>query len=60
MRDLLCTGVMVVPGFLGTTYCVPLDREKRRNKPESSAAKTLLLTSSGAREKMENGKPHPF
>jgi hypothetical protein len=27
-------------------------------QPESSAAKALLLTSSGAREKM--AKPHPF
>ena len=31
--------------------------QERRNKPESSAAKALLLTSSGAREsKRENGK----
>jgi hypothetical protein len=29
------------------TYCVPLDQQERRNKPESSAAKALLLTSSG-------------
>ena len=28
-------------------YCVPLDRQERCNKPESSAAKALLLTSSG-------------
>jgi hypothetical protein len=39
-------------------YCVSLDRQERRNKPESSAAKALLLTSSGARERM--AKPHPF
>ena len=26
-------------------YCVPLDRQERRNKPESSAAKALLLAS---------------
>jgi hypothetical protein len=32
--------------------------QERRNKPESSAAKALLLTSSGAREKM--AKPRPF
>jgi hypothetical protein len=30
----------------------------RSGQPESSAAKALLLTSSGAREKM--AKPHPF
>jgi hypothetical protein len=29
----------------GTSYCVPLDRQERRNKPESSAAKALLLAS---------------
>jgi hypothetical protein len=28
-------------------YCVPLDRQERHNKPESSAAKALLLASSG-------------
>jgi hypothetical protein len=28
-------------------YCVPLDWQERRNKPESSVAKALLLTSSG-------------
>jgi hypothetical protein len=28
-------------------YCVPLDRQERRNKMESSEAKALLLTSSG-------------
>ena len=33
-----------VPGFLGATYCIPLDRQERRNKPESSVAKDLLLT----------------
>jgi hypothetical protein len=26
-------------------YCVPLDRQERRNKPESSAARALLLAS---------------
>jgi hypothetical protein len=26
-------------------YCVPLNRQERRNKPESSAAKALLLAS---------------
>jgi hypothetical protein len=41
---------MVVPGFLSATYCVPLDQQERRNKPESSVAKALLLASSGARE----------
>ena len=45
MRDLPCAGVMTVPGFFGATYCVPLDRQERRNKPESSAAKALLLAS---------------
>jgi hypothetical protein len=40
-----------------TIYCIPLDRQERR-KPESSEAKALLLTSSGAREKM--AKPRPF
>jgi hypothetical protein len=32
--------------------------QERRSKPESSAAKALLLTSSGARERM--AKPRPF
>ena len=32
--------------------------QEERNKPESSAAKALLLTSSGARERMV--KPRPF
>jgi hypothetical protein len=40
------------------SYCVPLNWQERRNKPESSVAKALLLTSSGAREKM--AKPRPF
>jgi hypothetical protein len=34
-------------------YCVPLDQQERRNKPESSAAKALLLTS---QEDPEPGK----
>jgi hypothetical protein len=34
-------------------YCVPLDRQERRNKPESSVAKALLLTS---QEDPEPGK----
>jgi hypothetical protein len=34
-------------------YCVPLDRQERRNKPESSAAKVLLLVS---QEDPEPGK----
>jgi hypothetical protein len=34
-------------------YCVPLDRQERRNKPESSAAKALLLAS---QEDPEPGK----
>ena len=34
-------------------YCVSLDRQERRNKPESSAAKALLLTS---QEDPEPGK----
>jgi hypothetical protein len=34
-------------------YCVPLDRQERRNKPESSAAKALLPTS---QEDPEPGK----
>jgi hypothetical protein len=29
----------------GVWYCVPLDRQERRNKPESSAARALLLAS---------------
>jgi hypothetical protein len=36
---------MTVPGFFGATYCVPLDRQERCNKPESSAARALLLAS---------------
>jgi hypothetical protein len=32
--------------------------QERRNKPESSAAKALLLTSSGAKKRM--AKPRPF
>jgi hypothetical protein len=36
-----------------TVYCVPLDRQERRNKPESSAAKALLLAS---QEDSEPGK----
>ena len=44
---------MTVPGFFGATYCVPLDRQERRNKPESSAAKALLLAS---QEDSEPGK----
>jgi hypothetical protein len=36
---------MTVPGFFGATYCVPLNRQERRNKPESSAARALLLAS---------------
>jgi hypothetical protein len=44
---------MTVPGFFGATYCVPLDRQERRNKPESSAAKVLLLAS---QEDSEPGK----
>ena len=35
------------------SYCVPLDRQERRNKPESSAAKALLLAS---QEDPEPGK----
>ena len=34
-------------------YCVPLDQQERRNKPESSAAKALLLVS---QEDSEPGK----
>jgi hypothetical protein len=34
-------------------YCVPLNQQERRNKPESSAAKLLLLTS---QEDSEPGK----
>jgi hypothetical protein len=38
-------------------YCVPLDRQERRNKPESSVAKALLLTSSG---RPQTGKMAPL
>jgi hypothetical protein len=34
-------------------YCIPLDRQERRNKPESSAARALLLAS---QEDPEPGK----
>jgi hypothetical protein len=35
------------------SYCVPLDRQERRNKPESSATRALLLAS---QEDSEPGK----
>jgi hypothetical protein len=38
-------------------YCVPLDRQERHNKPESSVAKALLLTS---QEDPELGKWRRF
>jgi hypothetical protein len=44
---------MTVPGFFGATYCVTLDRQERCNKPESSAARALLLVS---QEESELGK----
>jgi hypothetical protein len=44
---------MTVPGFFGATYCVPLYWQERRNKPESSAARALLLVS---QEDSEPGK----
>jgi hypothetical protein len=36
--------------------CVLATGQERRNKPESSAAKALLLTSSGAREQEQESK----
>jgi hypothetical protein len=46
---------VLLPGTVACTgsYCVPLDRQERRNKPESSAAKALLLAS---QEDSEPGK----
>jgi hypothetical protein len=38
-------------------YCVPLDRQERRNKPESSSTRALLLAS---QEDLESGKWHHF
>ena len=49
VRDLVSTEMDIIREITSsvTVYCVPLDRQERRNKPESSAAKALLLTSSG-------------
>ena len=63
MRDLPCAGVMTVPGFFGATYCVPLDRQERRNKPESSAAKLYCLhlqEPECKKQEREKTKPRPF
>jgi hypothetical protein len=52
--------------FMNLSYTRSRDRPGKTNKPESSAAKALLLTSSGAREQERKrarermAKPHPF
>jgi hypothetical protein len=43
----------IVKATLLAFYCVPLDRQERRNKPESSTARALLLAS---QEDHEPGK----
>jgi hypothetical protein len=46
------------PGFPHQLLHAFATGQERCNKPESSTAKALLLTSSGVREKMAN--PRPF
>ena len=59
MRDLPCAGGgNSRPGFRHHLLPAFATSQERCNKMESSAAKALLLTSSGARAKM--AKPRPF
>jgi hypothetical protein len=55
-RDRLNSALLIFPSFGTNSYTRSLPARKEHNKPESSAAKALLLTSSGAREQESKSK----